>query len=303
MKLLLTGSNGLLGQKIIDIVVQHPHITLIATAKGVSRYSSTDKFIYEEADLSNSEQLVALFLKHQPDVVIHGGAMTQVDVCEDEREMCDKINVDAVKVLIALCEAYEAHLIHVSTDFIFDGTKPDGYYAENDTPNPVNYYGLSKLKAEEAIQKSSIKWTIIRTILLYGVVYGLSRSNIVLWVKNSLEQGKKITVVADQSRCPTLAEDLAAACVSAAIKKAEGIYHVCGPEKMNMFELAHRVATFWKLDASLISAINSETLNQRAKRPPQTAFDLTKTRHDLDYNPHSLEEGFAVLEEQLKAWG
>ncbi len=302
MKILLTGSNGLLGQKIINILIQHPEIYLIATAKGASRHPLSEKFIYEDADLTDFDRLQTIFEAHQPEVVIHGGAMTQVDICEDEREMCDKVNVEAVREIVRLCETHGAHLIHVSTDFIFDGSRADGYYAEDDSPNPVNYYGLSKLKAEEIIRNSNCTWAILRTILLYGVVYGLSRSNIVLWIKSSLEQGKKITVVNDQSRCPTLAEDLAEACVSAAVKKAEGIYHVCGPEKLNILALAYRVADFWQLDKSLIGEIDSATLKQRAKRPPQTAFHLEKTQKDLGYHPHSLEEGFAILDKQLKEY-
>lgn len=302
MKLLLTGSNGLLGQKIIDILIQKPEIYLIATAKGASRHPLSNKFIYEESDLTDFVRMEEIFNTHKPEVVIHGGAMTQVDICEDEREMCDRVNVEAVREIVRLCEIHGSHLIHISTDFIFDGSREDGYYNEEDTPDPVNYYGLSKLKAEEVIRNSQCNWAILRTILLYGVVYGLSRSNIVLWIKGSLEQGKKITVVNDQSRCPTLAEDLAEACVSAAMKKAKGVFHICGPEKLNILELAFRVADFWQLDKSLIGETDSVSLKQRAKRPPQTAFHLGKARKELDYQPHSLEEGLAILDRQLKEY-
>ncbi len=302
MRILLTGSNGLLGQKIIDILVQHSDIYLIATAKGEARHPLSEKFIFEPADLTDFGRLSEIFEKHKPDVIIHGGAMTQVDICEDEREACDKVNVEAVREIVKLCEKYNTHLVHISTDFIFDGSREDGYYHETDEGNPVNHYGLSKLKAETLIRNSNCSWAILRTILLYGVVYGLSRSNIVLWVKKSLEEGKNITVVNDQYRCPTLAEDLAAACISAAFKKATGIYHVCGPEKMSIFELAARVADFWHLDKNLIGEIDSLSLKQRAKRPPKTAFHIEKTQKELNYNPHSLEEGFAILEAQLRSF-
>lgn len=300
MKILLTGSNGLLGQKIIDQLLLRSDITLIATAKGENRHPAQGTFIYESVDLNDAQKWQRIFETYRPDALIHGGAMTQVDICEDEREMCDKVNVDAVALLSALCKQFQTHLIHVSTDFIFDGKK--GYYTETDLPAPVNYYGLSKWKAEQAVFASGAKAAILRTILLYGVTYGLSRSNIVLWVKQSLAQGKAITVVNDQSRCPTLAQDLAAACIAAATKGATGIYHICGPEQMNILTLAKRVANFWHLDANLIGEIRSETLKQRATRPPHTAFHLDKARKELDYSPHSLEEGLAIVDAELQTF-
>lgn len=301
MKIILTGSNGLLGQKIIDQLLNDTSITLIATAKGENRHPIQHGYIYKSMDLTDAAGWEALMKQHQPDVILNAGAMTQVDVCEDEKAMCDAVNVTAVATLCALCKTYGAHLIHVSTDFIFDGEK-GAYYNEEDLPNPVNYYGLSKWKAEQVIAATGVDAGILRTILLYGVIHGLSRSNIVLWVKQSLEQGKKITVVGDQSRCPTLAEDLATACISAAKLKAKGIYHISGPEQMSILTLAKRVAKFWQLDESLIGEIDSISLNQRAKRPPHTGFSLEKARKELKYNPHTLEEGFAILQQQLQSF-
>ncbi|MFN0203394.1 MAG: SDR family oxidoreductase [Bacteroidia bacterium] len=297
-RIIVTGSNGLLGQKVINLLTQNETVFCVATAKGANRHISTANYLYEEADICDAERWKVLFETHRPTALIHTAAMTQVDVCEDEKEACDKINVEAVAMLCDLCEKYNTHLVHISTDFIFDGEK--GLYVEDDVAEPVNYYGLSKLKAEQVIAKSKASSAVLRTILLYGYVPELSRTNIVLWVKNSLEQGKNIKVVNDQERCPTLVEDLAQASVSAALKQAKGIFHICGPERMNVLELAKRVARFWKLDESLIGETDSQTLNQRAKRPPRTAFLIEKAQKELDYQPHSLEEGFALLDKQLK---
>ena len=126
----------------------------------------------------------------------------------------------AVEKLCQLCLQYQSKLVHVSTDFVFDGSA--GPYKETDVPNPVNYYGMSKLKAEQLIQKSGVNFAILRTMLLYGITPAMSRSNIVLWVKDSLEKNKPIKVVNDQVRCPTFAEDLASACISAVMKDAKG---------------------------------------------------------------------------------
>ena len=155
--------------------------------------------------------------EENPDVVIHTAAMTNVDQCETEREGCRKLNVDAVEYIIKACEHTGAYLLHLSTDFIFDGEA--GPYDENGIPNPVSLYGESKLAAEKLLFDSNIKYGIARTVLVYGTAHDMSRSNIILWVKRSLEAGKDIKVVDDQLRSPTLAEDLAIGCYLMAQKE------------------------------------------------------------------------------------
>ncbi|HRG80224.1 MAG TPA: sugar nucleotide-binding protein, partial [Cyclobacteriaceae bacterium] len=165
---------------------------------------------------------------------------------------------------------------------------------------PVNYYGESKLAGEQAVQKSKLKWAILRTVLVYGVTPDLSRSNIVLWVKKSLEEGKTINVVNDQWRTPTLAEDLAMGCYLAASKKATGIYHISGEEMMTPFDIANQTAEIFKLDKSLIKPADSSTFKQPAMRPPKTGFIITKAKQDLGYQPHTFQQGLALLASQLK---
>ncbi|MEP7170607.1 MAG: sugar nucleotide-binding protein, partial [Bacteroidota bacterium] len=144
-----------------------------------------------------------------------------------------------------------------------------------------------------------LDWCIIRTIIIYGVMDDTQRSNLVIWTKTSLEQKKTITVITDQYRAPTLAEDLADACINAAIKHAKGIYHVSGKELMSIIEIANTVADFFGLDKSYIKPVTSGELNQPAKRPPKTGFILDKAMRDLNYKPHSFEEGLRIVAEQL----
>jgi dTDP-4-dehydrorhamnose reductase len=224
--------------------------------------------------------------------------MTQVDQCETDRELCWKANVTGVENLIAACAKNQAHLVHVSTDFIFDGTH--GPLDESAIPKPVNYYGESKLAAEEALMKSTIDWAILRTVLVFGVTEDMSRSNIVLWVKKSLEEGKTINVVNDQWRTPTLAEDLAMGCFLAAQKKATGVYHISGEEMMTPYHIAIQTAEFFNLNQALITATDSTKFKQPAARPPKTGFIITKAKRELGYQPHSFKEGLAVLASQLK---
>lgn len=309
-KILITGSNGLLGQKLVYALLNRKDVTIIATSKGQNRISEKNGYSYESLDITDKDQVQKIMLKYTPDVVINTAAMTNVDACEFEKEECWKLNVTAVKNFIDLIEfskvsadelsrkIKDCHFIHLSTDFVFDGEK--GPYKETDEPNPLSFYSKSKYEAERILQQSKIKWSIIRTIIVYGIVDNMSRTNVVLWAKDSLEKKKQINVVDDQFRSPTLAEDLAEGCISAAMKGATGIFHVSGKDIMSILELVYRVADFWKLDKSLVNPIKSDTLNQPAKRPPRTGFILTKAIKELDYKPHSFEEGLEIVNEQLR---
>jgi dTDP-4-dehydrorhamnose reductase len=296
--ILVTGSNGLLGQKIIYALRNRSDVRCIATSKGANRMLAKDGYVYEEMDITNPDQLKEVFSKWKPDAVINTAAMTNVDACESKRGECISLNVDAVASLIGLCEEYKTQLVHLSTDFVFDGSA--GPYMEDDKPNPQSFYAQSKYDAELLIQKSKIKWAVLRTIIIYGVVDDNSRSNVVLWAKNALEKKQTITVINDQFRSPTLAEDLADACINAALKNAEGIYHVSGRETMCILDMVKIVADYFHLDLSFIKPVSSAELKQPAKRPPVTGFIITKAMRDLDFHPHTFMEGLAVVKDQLE---
>ena len=202
---LITGSNGLLGQKLVQQLHAKPNYKLIATSKGANRISSIAGFVYEQLDITDPDQVKNVFAKHQPDILINTAAMTNVDACEDDKKGCWEMNVNAVEYLLAESEKYGTHFIHLSTDFVFDGE--NGPYSESDLPKPLSYYGESKFASEKVLQNSEYKnWAIARTIIVYGLVEQMSRSNIVLWAKGALEKGDPINVVDDQFRSPTLAD-------------------------------------------------------------------------------------------------
>ncbi|RZK35518.1 MAG: SDR family oxidoreductase, partial [Pedobacter sp.] len=225
--------------------------------------------------------------------------MTNVDTCHIEREAAYQLNVVATQTLISLCEEFDIHFIHLSTDFVFDGA--NGPYDETAKPNPVSYYGETKLQAEGLVKKSNARWAILRTILVYGIVSDMSRSNIVLWAKGALEKGNPLNIVNDQYRMPTLAEDLADACLLAVEKEAQGIIHISGKDMMSVVGLVYKVADFYNLDKSLINEVSAATLNQAAKRPLKTGFILDKAMTELNYHPHSFEEGLEMMDRQMKS--
>jgi len=299
MKILVTGSNGLLGQKLVYNLVNDSSIILIATARGENRLMLQNNYQYEPLDISNKLEVEQIVVKYKPDCIIHTAAMTNVDACEEDPINCKILNTDSVQFFVEAVEKYSplTHFIHLSTDFIFDGE--EGPYNEEAKANPVSIYGHSKWNAEKIVQQSKINWSIVRTIIVYGITDNMSRSNIVLWAKQNLESHKEISVVDDQFRSPTLAEDLAEGCILIAKKKAIGVYNISGPETQSILNLVYTVADYFNLDKKYIKPVSSKSLNQPAKRPPRTGFILDKARRELGYSPHSFVEGIKIVMDQF----
>ena len=296
-KVIITGSNGLLGQSLVNLLLKDKSkYKIFGFSKGNNRSGRND-FEYVSIDITNKVLLKDKISEIKPNFIINTAAMTNVDACENNKLACDTLNIDVVKTLTEISQEFNTHVIHLSTDFIFDGEK--GNYKETDTPNPLSYYGLSKLKSEEVLLNSNINYTILRTILVYGKVYDMSRSNIVLWVKEMLESGKEITIVDDQFRAPTYVEELAMACKISMDKKALGIFNISSKEALSVFEIAKQIAEVFKLDKSLIKPISTSTLNQTAPRPSKTGFDLTKTNKILGFYPKSFKEELQNFKETL----
>jgi dTDP-4-dehydrorhamnose reductase len=298
MKILITGSNGLLGQKLVYALRRQDAIECIATARGENRIREKSGYTFATLDLTNREDVLNTIHRFKPDCIIHTAAMTNVDACELDPEGCERNNVDAVKYLLEACAGTSIHFIDISTDFVFDGE--NGPYRETDTIGPLSVYARSKAEAERLVQQSGLPWAILRTMIIYGVTDDAQRSNVVLWTKSSLEQGKDINVINDQFRGPTLAEDLADACIQAALRKAQGIYHVSGREVLSILDIANTVADYFGLDKKHIHPITTASLKQPATRPLKTGFIIEKAERELEYKPHSLTEGIAVVAKQLK---
>lgn len=294
--ILITGSNGLLGQKLIEILSSENTYNIYGVSRGKNRIRKNNGFTYFDLDLTDSDKLISLIDELQPDVIFNTAAMTNVDQCELNHEACDRINMEMVGTLADSCKKNNIHLIHISTDFIFNGEKGD--YKEEDEPDPVNYYGLSKLRSEQIIKKAGIKYTILRTILVFGLTEEL-KSNIVLWVINNIKNKQYINVVTDQLRMPTLVDDLAKACVYAFENSINGIYHISGNKLLSIYDIAVAVAETFNLDPHFIKPIPTSELSQPAKRPPLTGFDLKKSITSLNYRPVPFEKSLQVFKKQL----
>lgn len=291
--ILVTGSNGLVGQKLVDLLAKNKEVNLIATSRNFNKIEDVQGYSFELLDITNKTEVDYLISRYNPDTIINTASEANTDYCEDHRDEAWKINVEAMKYLSEAANRIGAHLIHLSTDFVFDGN--NGPYSEENWPNPVSYYGYTKLEGEKVVEQLADKWSVVRTVLVYGVNFNMSRSNILLWAKNALENKQPIKVVNDQFRTPTLAEDLAHGCIEVALREKEGLYHISGNEYMSVYDIVMTIAEVFNYDKSLISTISTLDLNEKAKRPPRSGFVINKAINDLDYCPHSLREGLNAL--------
>ena len=302
MKIVLTGSNGLLGQKILDLALKNDAIDIICFSKGNDRYNSpSNRYTYHDVDLANTAELERLLISVNPHAVIHSAAVTNVDYCENHAETCEQVNVESTKCIADYCESHNAHFTFLSTDFIFDGTK-DALYTEEDEAKPLSVYGRSKLAAENYIlSKPELKATIARTCLVFGTAKELTRTNIALWAVGALKKGDALKIVNDQYRTPTFAEDLANAIWDFTLQEVPGVFNVSGPDYVSIINLIETVAEVFELSMDNVQSLSSEELNQPANRPPKTGFDLTKTKSAISYNPRSLKSALQQLRMQLEA--
>jgi dTDP-4-dehydrorhamnose reductase len=294
MSILITGSNGLLGQKIVAQLLKSGK-SFLASSRGDNRNPDCPAEFYQDLDITIESEIENICRQNTFTSIINTAAMTNVDACEEDELNCRKINVDALSYLAKAAAKFKLFLTHISTDFVFDGE--DGPYKEEDKRNPLSIYATSKRDSEDVLINGEFEnWSILRTIIVFGEGNNLSRSNIVLWAKGALATGQELTIVNDQFRAPTWADDLAWASIQSAEQKAKGVFHISGPETFSIHELVTRIAKFCGNNTDLVKAISSSTLNQKAKRPPKTGFDISKARRVLGYKPLTFEESLSKLE-------
>jgi dTDP-4-dehydrorhamnose reductase len=297
-RVLITGANGLLGQALVHRMSRFPEYDVLATARDDEPRFEGASCGYAPLDVTDAERVSDLFQDFTPNVVVNCAAMSDPSRCAEEREAAWAVNARAVRTLAGECRSIGARLVQVSTDFVFDGA--DGPYREDARPNPVNYYGRSKLAGENAVREAGpSKWAIVRTVLLYGTANGLSRSNVVLWVLDRLSRGETIHVVTDQHRTPTYVPDLATGIERLIHFEKTGTYHLSGEELVSVYELAVTVAEVFGLDDSLIRPVESDYFEDAIDRPPRTGFIILKAQSELGFRPRSLREGLRHLGERL----
>ena len=292
-RILVTGSNGFLGHRLVASLRLRTDVELIATSLGPDRRSDTEGYLYVPLDVTSEQAVQEVCSRYRPDAIIHTAAITQVDQAEQQPARCRRLNVGAVAHLVSACARYGIHLLQLSTDFVFDGLS--GPYAESDPVSPISVYGWSKAAAEKLLSDSEISWAVVRTILVYGQEVPGGRSNIVQWATKVLQSGNPVQVVNDQYRMPTFVEDLAQACIEIALRKEQGIFHISGEEEVSIFELVGHVAQHLGLSMEKVQSVNSSDLAGAELRPPRTGFILGKAKSRIHFEPVSLETGLTKV--------
>jgi len=293
VRILVTGANGLLGGFLVPELVSHGH-EVLATGLGPCRlcFPSGSAYAYRTLDITEPIQALEILQDWRPDHVVHAAAMTEVDPCELDPIACWHINVTATRFIASAVEALGASMTYVSTDFVFDGQK--GPYRETDPTGPVNVYGCSKHIAEKAVMETVTRWSIARTVLVYGHSSNISRASLMTWVRSKLQAGETIRVVDDQIRTPTYAGDLAMGIRLLAECGAIGIFHLSGSDVLTPWDMALQTARYLNLDASRMLRVNAETFSQPARRPLRTGFLIEKARQELGYRPVAFAEGLRM---------
>lgn len=294
-RVLVTGAYGLLGGKLVEQLRQTHEV--VALVRRIDNARGLPDVAYVEGDIADYDGMLALARRLQPRTIFNAAAYTNVDGSEANREACWRTNVEAVAYLAKAAKIARARLIHVSTDYVFDGTA--GPYRESDRPNPLGFYGKSKLAGENELISSGADFAIVRTMVLYGAS-PTSRPNFATWVLNSLQQEKTIRVVDDQFGNPTLADELAAALIQISrIENLSGIFHVSGREIVNRYQFAVEIARTFGLDSSRIEPVKTAALQQRAPRPLKSGFIIEKAEKEVGIQMSDVRGALQKFKQQM----
>lgn len=298
-RLLITGGNGLLGTKLIALCLRSGAAEPVSVSRQPCANAYLGRFTFHQLDITDPAATRALLEQVRPRWVIHTAAMTDVDGCERQPEAAWRANLEGARSVAAACRAVEAHLVHLSTEYVFDGR--DGPYDEEAPVNPLSVYGRTKLASELAVRELCPWAAIARTTVLYGYAPN-TRPNFVTWLLARLRRGEPVRVVDDQVGSPTLADNLAEMCLALALARARGIYHTVGADRLDRYRFARLAAEVFALDPALIQPISTAELRQPAPRPLRAGLLVDKFRREFPgVRVLGAREGLETLRAQLAA--
>jgi dTDP-4-dehydrorhamnose reductase len=290
LRILVTGASGLLGQRVAQLALENGHKVYTLYKEHKISLGNPIKL-----DLTDQEKLLQIVLKCKPEAIIHTAAYTNVDGCEINRELAWKINAEATKHIAVASANTNSHLTYVSTDYVFDGEK--GFYTESDKPNPINYYGYSKLKGEELVQQYAEEWCITRPSVIYGWS-STPRQNFATWLLHNLKQRKKVKVLTDQYVSPTLNTNLAEMLIEIAEEKIEGTFHTAGATRINRYKFALKLAEVYDLDIDLIKPAKMNEMPWKAKRPKDSSLNINKAHRKLKNKPLKIQDALERMKKE-----
>jgi dTDP-4-dehydrorhamnose reductase len=285
---LITGGNGFVAHHLALLLKDKYKV--VVTGKGSCRWHEIPPAVsYLQMDICSNEECSKIISKVQPAFIVHTAAISKPDECENDRATAYNINVHGTKNLLAAASSIKkSFFIFLSTDFVFSG-EGEGMYSEDDVPAPVNYYGQTKLEAENEVKKYSGEWSIVRTVLVYGDPLG-GRENILSNAAKALQKGELLKIVNDQVRTPTFAGDLCKAIELIIEKKRTGVFHISGKDVLTPYQMVVMTARYLRLNEDLVNPVTEKDFTQPARRPLKTGFNISKARRELGYDPVSFEE-------------
>jgi len=290
-KILVTGSAGLVGTQIVRDLVNN-------NIQVYSCYNQTkpELGIITHLDLTKKDDIVNIMNKIKPNVVIHLGAMTDVELCETEKILAKKINTDATEILALESEKYKSFFVYMSTDYVFDGKI--GMKKEEDEPNPINFYGKSKLDGEKVFKKISTPNIIIRTSTPFAI--HSKKISFPFWIKNNLESKKEISVLIDQFTSPSYVPNISEMIIEIIEKKITGIIHLAGDTKISRYDFALDICKIINADKQYLKVTKMKQMPWKAQRPIDSSLDVSKAKEILDHKPEKIENSLKLLFNKIK---
>ena len=290
MKFLVTGSAGLIGTQVIRDLIEQNH-----EVYSCYNESKPEHGIPVNLDLINPNDIKDTIYKIKPDCIIHLAAMTSVDQCEIQQDLAIKINANATELLAREAAKQNAFFLYVSTDYVFDGKNK--MRKEEDMPNPLGFYGKSKLKGELALNKQASSWCIARTSTPFG--YHSKKKSFPIWVKENLESNKEIPVLVDQFTSPTFVPNLSKMLIEAASRQITGVIHLAGATRISRYEFAELVADKLNLDKKLLIPTKTDEMNWKAQRPKDSSLDVSVAAEILNEKPQKIEQSLDLFLSEL----
>ena len=285
-KILVTGSAGLIGTQIIKDLLDN-HIQVYSCYNK----SKPELGIITHLDLTKKDDIVNTMNKIKPDVVIHLGAMTDVELCETETELAKKINTDATEILALESEKYNTFFVYMSTDYVFDGKV--GMKKENDKTNPINFYGKSKLDGERVFKKITTPNVIVRTSTPFGI--HSKKISFPIWVKKNLELKKEISVVVNQYTSPSYVPNISKMIIEIIERKITGIIHLAGATKISRYDFAVQISKIINANKQFLKLIKMDQMDWKAQRPADSSLSVSKANKILKNKPEKIEDSLKLL--------
>lgn len=290
MKFLVTGAAGLVGSKVVKDLLKLNHTVYSCYYNDKPPHGT---LIY--LDLTDQNKIIQTLKEIKPDRIIHLAAMTDVDLCETEKELAILLNVKATETIAKQAAKQNIFFLYLSTDYIFDGIR--GMKKESDLPNPLGFYGKSKLEGESVLNNIASGWSIARTSTPFGIHY--KKKTFPLWVKENLQLKKEIPVLDDQFTSPTYVPNLSKMLIEVTKRQITGIIHLAGATRISRFELAKQIADRLSIDKGLLIPIKTNEMNWKAQRPKDSSLDVSLATEILYEKPQKIEQSLDLFLSEL----